>query len=90
MEFFTNLPKTIVGYDTIWLVVDRLTKSTHFIPIKETNNVEKLTKAYLRKIVRLNGVPLSIISDKDSRVMSHPQTKDGGNVWRWLTSCIVS
>ena len=60
MDFVTKLPKTTTGYDTLWVVVDRLTKSAHFIPIKETNKMEKLTKTYIREIVRLHGVPLSI------------------------------
>ena len=70
MDFITKLPKTTGGLDTIWVVVDRLTKSAHFLPIKETDKMEKLTRTYIREIVRLHGVPMSIISDRDSRFTS--------------------
>ena len=66
MDFITKLPKTSGGLDSIWVIVDRLTKSAHFLPIKETNKMEKLTRTYLKEIVRLHGVPISIISDRDS------------------------
>ena len=70
MDFITKLPKTTGGYDAIWVIVDRLTKSAHFLAIKETDNMERLTRAYLKEIVRLHGVPKSIISDRDSRFTS--------------------
>ncbi|KAI3752357.1 hypothetical protein L2E82_24335 [Cichorium intybus] len=70
MEFITKLPKAPGGYDTIWVIVDRLTKFSHFQPIKETDRMEKLARIYLREIVRLHGVPISIISDRDSRFTS--------------------
>ena len=70
MDFITKLPKTSSGFDTIWVIVDRLTKSAHFLPIKETNKKEKLDRTYIREIVRLHGVPISIISDIDSRFIS--------------------
>ena len=64
MYFVVGLPKTMDKYDSIWVIVDRLTKSAHFIPVKVTYNAEKLAKIYISKIVRLHGVPLSIISDR--------------------------
>lgn len=70
MDFITKLPKTTGGLDTIWVIVDRLIKSAHFLPIKETDKMEKLTRTYIREIVRLHGVPISIISDRDSRFTS--------------------
>ena len=70
MDFVTKLPKSPNGYDTIWVIVDRLTKSAHFLPIKENDKMEKLTWTYLKEIVRLHGVPKSIISDRDSRFTS--------------------
>ncbi|KAI3510643.1 hypothetical protein L1887_17775 [Cichorium endivia] len=70
MDFITKLPRTTGGHDTIWVVVDRLTKSAHFLPIKETDKMEKLTRVYLKEIVKLHGVPISIISDRDSRFTS--------------------
>ncbi|KAI3740185.1 hypothetical protein L2E82_30607 [Cichorium intybus] len=71
MNFITKLRKTTGRLDTIWVIVDRLTKSAHFLPIKETDRMEKLARLYLREIVKLHGVPKSIISDRDSRFTSH-------------------
>ncbi|GKF72127.1 reverse transcriptase domain-containing protein, partial [Tanacetum coccineum] len=70
MDFITKLPKTAAGFDTIWVIVDRLTKSAHFLPIKETDQMEKLAKLYLKEIVSRHGVPVSIISDRDSHFTS--------------------
>ncbi|GKF11285.1 putative reverse transcriptase domain-containing protein [Tanacetum coccineum] len=60
MDFVTKLPKSISGHDTIWVVVDRLTKSAHFLPIREDYKTEKLAKIYTNKIVARHGVPVSI------------------------------
>ncbi|GKC96588.1 putative reverse transcriptase domain-containing protein [Tanacetum coccineum] len=70
MDFVTGLPRTPSGYDSIWVIVDRLTKSAHFLPMKKTNSMEKLTQLYLKEIVCRHGVPVSIISDRDSRFAS--------------------
>ncbi|GKF38212.1 reverse transcriptase domain-containing protein, partial [Tanacetum coccineum] len=67
MDFVTKLPKTPSGYDVIWVIVDLLTKSTHFIPIRETYSMDKLTKLYIKEIVSRHGVLISIISDRDIR-----------------------
>ena len=67
MDFITRLPKTPSGYDTIWVVVDILMKSAHFLPIKQTDKMEKLRRTYFKEIVRLYGIPISIIYDRDSR-----------------------
>ncbi|GKF14221.1 putative reverse transcriptase domain-containing protein, partial [Tanacetum coccineum] len=64
-------PKTTSGQDTIWVIVDRLTKSAHFLPMKETNIMEKLTKQYLKEVVLRHGVPVSIIYDRDSKFTSY-------------------
>nr|GEY82467.1 putative reverse transcriptase domain-containing protein [Tanacetum cinerariifolium] len=69
MDFVSGLPRTPSGYDTIWVIVDRLTKSAHFLPMKKTNSMEKLTRLYLKEIVYRHGVPVSIISDRDSYFM---------------------
>nr|GEX36136.1 putative reverse transcriptase domain-containing protein [Tanacetum cinerariifolium] len=66
MDFVSGLPRTLCGYDSIWVIVDRLTKSAHFLPIKKTNSIEKLAQLYLKEIVCRHGVPVSIISDRDS------------------------
>ncbi|GJZ92506.1 reverse transcriptase domain-containing protein [Tanacetum coccineum] len=71
MDFVTKLLKTSTGQDTIWVIVDRLTKSAHFLPMKETDSMEKLTRQYLKKVVSRHGVPVSIISDRDSKFTSH-------------------
>ena len=63
MDFLTRLPKTLKGYDSIWVIVDRLTKSTHFLLVKTTYFASLYAQLYLDRIVPLHGVPLSIISD---------------------------
>ncbi|GKA54375.1 putative reverse transcriptase domain-containing protein, partial [Tanacetum coccineum] len=70
MDFVSGLPRTPSGYDTIWVIVDRLTKSAHFLPIKKTDSMEKLTQLYLKVVVCRHGVPISIISDRDSHFTS--------------------
>nr|GEV04950.1 putative reverse transcriptase domain-containing protein [Tanacetum cinerariifolium] len=62
--------RTPSGYDSIYVIVDRLTKSAHFLPVKMTNSMEKLTQLYLKEIVYRYGVPMSIISDRDSKFTS--------------------
>ncbi|KAD4586631.1 hypothetical protein E3N88_24232 [Mikania micrantha] len=71
MDFITKLPKTTSGCDTIWVIVDRLTKSAHSLPIKETDKLDKLIRIYLKEVVTQHRVPISIISDRDSRFTSH-------------------
>ncbi|GKD14406.1 putative reverse transcriptase domain-containing protein [Tanacetum coccineum] len=71
MDFVTKLPKTMSGQDTIWVIVDRLTNSAHFLPIKETNTMEKLTRQYLKEVVSRHRVSVSIISNRDSKFTSH-------------------
>ncbi|GKC11347.1 putative reverse transcriptase domain-containing protein [Tanacetum coccineum] len=70
MDFVNGLPRTPSGYDTIWVIVERLTKSAHFLPIKKKDSMEKLTRLYLKEIVCRHGVPISIISDRDSHFTS--------------------
>ena len=70
MDFVVGLPKTLGKSDSIWVIVDRLTKSAHFIPVKVTDNVEKLVRLYISEVVRLHGVPLSIISDRGTQFTS--------------------
>ena len=66
MDFVVGLPKTTKCHDAIWVVVNQLTKSAHFIPIKTTFSLEQLADLYVREIVRLHGVPKSIVSDRDA------------------------
>ncbi|KAJ9551909.1 hypothetical protein OSB04_015954 [Centaurea solstitialis] len=70
MDFVTKLPRTPKGYDTIWVIVDRLSKSAHFLPMKETYSMERLARLYIAEIVRLHGTPVSIVSDRDARFTS--------------------
>ncbi|GJS40840.1 putative reverse transcriptase domain-containing protein [Tanacetum coccineum] len=80
MDFVTKLPKSSQGYDTIWVIVDRLTKSAIFIPIRETDPMEKLVRMYLKKVFTRHGIPVSIICDRDPRFAS--------NFWRSLQKAL--
>ncbi|BBG95481.1 cold shock domain protein 1 [Prunus dulcis] len=70
MDFVFKLPRTPRGHDGIWVIVDRLTKSAHFLPIKETYSLTRLAKLFVDEIVRLHGAPVSIVSDRDARFTS--------------------
>ncbi|KAA0062720.1 pol protein [Cucumis melo var. makuwa] len=70
MDFITGLPRTLRGFTMIWVVVDRLTKSAHFVPGKSTYTASKWAQLYMSEIVRLHGVPVSIVSDRDARFTS--------------------
>ncbi|KAL0539843.1 hypothetical protein IC582_024064 [Cucumis melo] len=70
MDFITGLPRTLKGFTVIWVVVDRLTKSAHFVPGKSTYTASKWAQLYMSEIVRLHGVPVSIVSDRDARFTS--------------------
>nr|GFA66775.1 putative reverse transcriptase domain-containing protein [Tanacetum cinerariifolium] len=80
MDFVTKLPKSSQGYDTIWVIVDRLTMSAIFTPIKETDPMNKLARIYLKEVVTRHGIPVSIISDRDPRFAS--------NFWRSLQNAL--
>nr|GEW82974.1 putative reverse transcriptase domain-containing protein [Tanacetum cinerariifolium] len=71
MNLVTKLPRSSGGYDAIWVILDRLTKSAHFLPIREEYKTEKLARIYINEIVARHGVPVSIISDRDGRFASH-------------------
>nr|GFA96254.1 putative reverse transcriptase domain-containing protein [Tanacetum cinerariifolium] len=70
MDFFTKLPKSPQGYNTIWVIIDRLTKSAIFSPMRETDPLEKLAKLYLKEVVARHGIPVLIICDRDLRFAS--------------------
>ena len=70
MDFVTGLPRTQKGLDAIWIIVDRLTKSAHFLPVRVDYSLDKLAQVYVNEIVSRHCVPISIISDKDSRFTS--------------------
>ncbi|GJW16744.1 putative reverse transcriptase domain-containing protein [Tanacetum coccineum] len=71
MDFVTKLPRTAAGQDTIWVIVDRLTKSAHFLPMREDDTLEKLMRQYLKEIFSKHGVPILITSDRDGKFTSH-------------------
>ncbi|GJW12677.1 putative reverse transcriptase domain-containing protein [Tanacetum coccineum] len=78
--FCTKLPKSSQGYDTIWVIVDRLTKSAIFMPMRETDPMDKLARMYLKEVVTKHGIPVSIICDRDPRFAS--------NFWRSLQKAL--
>ena len=67
MDFIIGLPRTFRKHDVVWVIVGRLTKSAHFLPIQQSDSLDKLAKLYVAEIVRLHGVPISIVSDRDPR-----------------------
>nr|GEY97768.1 putative reverse transcriptase domain-containing protein [Tanacetum cinerariifolium] len=80
IDFVTKLPKSSQGYYTIWVTVDRLTKSAIFTPIRETDPMDKLARIYLKEVVTRHGIPISISSDRDPRFAS--------NFWRSLQNAL--
>ncbi|GKB70687.1 putative reverse transcriptase domain-containing protein, partial [Tanacetum coccineum] len=76
----THLPKSSQGYDAIWVIVDRLTKSAIFVPMRETDPMEKLARMYLKEVVTMHGIPISIICDRDPKFAS--------NYWRSLQKAL--
>ena len=67
MDFVTHLPRTSRKHDAVWVIVDRLTKSAHFLAVRMIFTLEEFCRLYVREIVRLHGVPVSIVSDRDPR-----------------------
>ncbi|GJY31456.1 putative reverse transcriptase domain-containing protein [Tanacetum coccineum] len=80
MDFVTKLSKSSQGYDTIWVIVDRLTNSALFLPMRKTDLMDKLARMYLKEVVTRNGIPVSIISNRDGRFTS--------NFWRSLQKAL--
>ena len=70
MDFVSGLPLKQKKHDSVWVIIDRLTKSTHFIPVRIDYSMDRLAELYVDEIVRLHGVPLSIVSDQDPRFTS--------------------
>ena len=70
MDFVSRLPKSMGGNDAVWVIVDRLTKLAHLLPIRTTFTFDKLASLYVKDIVKLHGVSISIISDRDTRFTS--------------------
>ncbi len=70
MDFMMGLPRTQKNYDAVWVIVDKLTKFTQFLPVRMDYSLDRLAKLYLDEMVRLHGVPVSIVSDRDPRFTS--------------------
>ena len=70
MDFVSGLLKSRKGNNAVWVIIDRLTKSALFLPMKMTDLVDKLAKLYVSEVVRIHGVPVSIVSDRDPRFTS--------------------
>ena len=71
MDFVTHLPQTPQRQDEVWVIVDRLTKLTHFLVVRMTFTLEEFCRLYIREIVWLHGVSVSIVLDRDPRITSH-------------------
>ena len=71
MDFMTHLPRTSQGHDTVWVIVDWLSKSTHFLDMGMTFTMEEFYRLYIPEIVRLHGVLISIVSDRNPRFTAH-------------------
>lgn len=70
MDVVTRLPNTSCGNNAVWIILDRLTKSAHFLAIKKTDGADQLAQIYTRVIVRLHGVPINSVSVQDAKFTS--------------------
>ena len=71
MDFVAHLPQTSRGHEAVWAIVDRLTKSAHFLAVRMTFTVEEFCRFYIREIVWLHGMPVSIVLNRDPRFTAH-------------------
>ena len=85
MDFVTHLPWTPYRHDAVWVIVDRFTKSAHFLTVWMTYSLERFCRLYIREIVRLPGVPVSIVSDRDLRFTAHFWKSFQKAMGTWLT-----
>ncbi|GKB87374.1 putative reverse transcriptase domain-containing protein [Tanacetum coccineum] len=93
MDFITKLPKTAAGFDSIWVIVDCLTKFAQFLPMKETYLTEKLTRLYMKEIVERHGIPVSIISYRDSHFTSRTDGQSKRTIQTledMLRACVIN
>ena len=70
MDFVMGLPRSQQRHDVVWVVVDRLTKTAHFLPMRASDSIDTLSRLHIREIVKLHEVPVSIVSDRDPRFTS--------------------
>jgi hypothetical protein len=80
MDFIVGLPRTLAGYDSIWVIMDKLTKVAHFILVRTNYTGAKLAELYMARIVCLHGVPKKIVSDRGLQLTSR--------FWRKLHECL--
>jgi hypothetical protein len=80
MDFISGLPTTQKGHDSIWVIVDHLTKTAHFLPVKTDYRPPQYAKKYIAEIVRLHDIPKTIVSDKGSQFTAH--------FWKHLHKCL--
>ncbi|WMV25057.1 hypothetical protein MTR67_018442 [Solanum verrucosum] len=85
MDFVVGLPRTHRQHDSIWVIVDRFSKSSHFLPVKVSYLAEDYAKLYIKEIVKLHGASLSIISDRDGQVERTIQTLED-----MLRACVIN
>ena len=71
MDFVTHLPRTLRRHDAVWVIMDRLTKSAHFLAVQMTFTLEEFCRLYMQDIVQLHGVTVSILSNMDPRFTAH-------------------
>lgn len=70
MDFVSGFPRSSAEHDTMWMIVDRLTNSAHFLAIRKTDSISKLGKLHVRENVKLHGIRVTIVSDRDGRFKS--------------------
>ena len=85
MDFVTHLPRTPRGHNAVWVIVDRLTKSAHFLAMRMTFTLERFWWLYIQEIARLLGVPVSIMSDRNPRFTAHFWKSFQKAMGTWLT-----
>ena len=70
MDFVSGFPLTQKKHNSVWVIIDILTKSAHFLPVRQDYSMDRLAELYVNEIVRLHGIPLSIVFDRDPRFTS--------------------